>query len=82
MDELIIDVFLAPFTGAESYIYYYYIVIQIIVLSITYFLRKIGILTFGSPLVYYLLALIIGHVVYVVTFVYLIAHIDLIICLR
>jgi hypothetical protein len=53
---------------------YYYCAIQLILLSITYFLRKKGVLTFGSPLVHYILALIIGHIIYVGSFVWVISH--------
>ena len=48
----------------------------------TYFLRKKGIVRSGSPLVHYILGLIIGHIVYVVIALWAIATCDLIICLR
>ena len=49
----------------------FYCAIQIIALSITYFLRKKRILTSGFPLVHYIVALIIGHLVYSVGFTWL-----------
>jgi len=55
-------------------VFYFYCAIQIILLAITYFLRKKGILTFCSPLLHYILAFIIGHVVIVGSFIWAMAH--------
>jgi len=43
-----------------------YCAIQATALLITYFLRRKGIVTSGSPLRHYILGFIIGHVIYVV----------------
>ena len=51
--------------GASIEIYYLYCPIQIIALLIIYFLRKKGILKSSSPLTYYVLGFIIGHVIFV-----------------
>ncbi len=69
MVELIIAIMLWPFMaifgfGVSLEIYYYYCPIQVITLLITYFLRKKGILASGSPFIHYIVAFIIGHVIY------------------
>ena len=47
-------------------IFCFYCAIQATALLITYFLRKKGVVTSGSPLRHYILGFIIGHIIYVV----------------
>lgn len=62
---------IAIFDWSMLEIYYYYCPVQIIALSITYFLRKKRILKTGLPLMHYILAILIGHIVYSVSFTWL-----------
>lgn len=48
--------------------------IYVIAILITYFLRKKGIVTHGSPWIHYFLGLIIGHVIYVIYILWELAH--------
>lgn len=68
MAELIIAIALWPFTAIFGFcslvIYFYYCPIQLIALLMTNFLRKKRILASGSPLVHYVVAFIIGHIMY------------------
>lgn len=71
MVELIMAIALWPFMaifgfGVSLEIYYFYCPIQVIALSLTYFLRKKKILKSGLPLIHYIIGFIIGHVVYVI----------------
>jgi len=62
---------IAIFDWSMLGIYCYYGPIQIIALLMAYFLRKKGIITYGSPLMYYVVAFIIGHIMYSVIYYWL-----------
>lgn len=76
LDELIYEIILHPIDAifAIKGFHIFYVMIQLIALFIAYVFWKRGIVVFGFPVLHYILALVIAHLIYSITLAFMLAN--------